>query len=49
MSRRIPEATLAHYQRIVFALTETIRLTPENDFVIETRGGWPGAFQGSET
>lgn len=34
------------YQRVV-ALNETIRLMAEIDRVIETHGGWPGAFQAS--
>ena len=35
---------LAHYQKIVVALKETIRLMQEIDEVIEEHGGWPGAF-----
>jgi Type ISP C-terminal specificity domain len=35
---------IAHYQKIVVALTETIRLMKEIDEVIEQHGGWPGAF-----
>ena len=35
---------LAHYQKIVVALNETIRLMQEIDEVIEQHGGWPGAF-----
>lgn len=35
---------IAHYQRVVVALNETIRLMAEIDRVIETHGGWPGAF-----
>jgi hypothetical protein len=38
---------IAHYQRVVVALNETIRLMAEIDRVIETHGGWPGAFQAS--
>jgi predicted helicase len=33
-----------HYDRVVGALTETIHLMAEIDKVIETHGGWPGAF-----
>ncbi|MGO8678124.1 MAG: type ISP restriction/modification enzyme [Limisphaerales bacterium] len=33
-----------HYQRIVVALSETIRLMAEIDRAIETHGGWPNAF-----
>ena len=35
---------IAHYQKIVVALTETIRIMGEIDKVIEEHGGWPGAF-----
>ena len=34
----------AHYQKVVVALNETIRLMQEIDEVIERHGGWPGAF-----
>jgi predicted helicase len=34
----------AQYQKIVVALSETIRLMAEIDVVIENHGGWPGAF-----
>ena len=30
-----------HYQRIVVALNETIRIMGEIDEVIEEHGGWP--------
>jgi hypothetical protein len=33
-----------HYQKIVVALSETIRLMAEIDETIEEHGGWPGAF-----
>ena len=36
---------IVHYQKIVVALEETIRLMKEIDEVIEKHGGWPGAFQ----
>jgi hypothetical protein len=36
---------IAHYHMIVISLSETIRLMAEIDGVIETHGGWPGAFQ----
>jgi hypothetical protein len=32
---------IAHYQRVVVALSETIRLMGEVDAVIESAGGWP--------
>jgi predicted helicase len=34
----------AHYQKIVVALSETIRLMAEIDLVIDRHGGWPKAF-----
>ena len=43
--RPLMKDDLAHYQKIVVALTETIGLMKEIDAVIETHGGWPGAFQ----
>lgn len=42
--RTLSADDIAHYQRVVVALNETIRLTAEIDRVIETHGGWPGAF-----
>ena len=36
---------IAHYQKIVFALSETIRLMTQIDVVIDQYGGWPDAFQ----
>ena len=40
---------LAHYQKIVVALNETIRIMDEIDEVIEAHGGWPDTFHtGSE-
>ena len=35
---------IAHYKKIVVALSETIQLMHEIDEVIERHGGWPGAF-----
>ncbi len=35
---------LTHYQKVIVALKETIRLMKEIDEVIEEHGGWPGAF-----
>lgn len=40
-SRTLTEEDIAHYQRIVVALNETIRLMAEIDEVIEAHGGWP--------
>jgi predicted helicase len=42
--RRLSAEDIQHYQRIVVALNETIRLMGEIDQVIEEHGGWPGAF-----
>jgi hypothetical protein len=35
---------IAHYQRSVVALNETMRLKAEIDQVIEAHGGWPYVF-----
>jgi hypothetical protein len=43
--RTLSEDDIAHYQKIVVALSETIRLMAEIDRVIDAHGGWPGAFQ----
>ncbi len=42
--RTLSKDDIAHYQKIVVALAETIRLMQEIDKVIEKYGGWPGAF-----
>ena len=47
--RTLSDEDVAQYQKIVVALTETIRIMAEIDEVIESHGGWPDAFQtGSE-
>lgn len=43
--RTLTDEDIAHYHKIVIALTETIRLMAEIDEVIEAHGGWPDAFQ----
>ena len=43
--RTLSDEDIAHYQKIVVALNETIRIMGEIDEVIEAHGGWPGAFQ----
>jgi predicted helicase len=43
-ARRLSKDDIAHYQKIVVALAETVRLMTEIDDVIEMHGGWPGAF-----
>ncbi len=40
----LSDENIAHYQKIVVALNETIRLMAEIDKVIEQHGGWPGPF-----
>ena len=42
--RTLSDDDIAHYQKIVVALNETIRLMQEIDEVIDQHGGWPGAF-----
>ncbi len=42
--RALTKDDIAHYQKIVVALSETICLMAEIDKVIETHGGWPDAF-----
>ena len=43
--RMLSDEDIVHYQKIVVALSETIRLMKEIDEVIERHGGWPDAFQ----
>ena len=47
--RTLSDDDITHYQKIVVALSETIRLMAEIDRVIEAHGGWPGAFQATAT
>lgn len=42
--RQLSTDDITHYQKIVVALHETIRLMKEIDEVIEKHGGWPGTF-----
>jgi len=42
--RKLAKADIEHYQKIVVALRETIRIMAEIDKVIDAHGGWPGAF-----
>lgn len=42
--RILSDEDIAHYHKIVVALSETIRLMQEIDAVIDQHGGWPGAF-----
>jgi len=43
--RILTDEDIKHYQKIVVALNETIRIMKEIDEVIEEHGGWPDAFQ----
>jgi len=43
--RTLSDDDIDHYQKIVVALNETIRIMGEIDEVIEAHGGWPDAFQ----
>jgi predicted helicase len=43
-SRTLTKDDIAHYHKIVIALSETIRLMAEIDKIIDQHGGWPGAF-----
>ncbi len=42
--RTLSDEDIAHYQKIIVALNETIHLMAEIDEIIEAHGGWPGAF-----
>lgn len=42
--RTLSKDDITHYQKIVVALSETMRIMAEIDKVIEAHGGWPGAF-----
>ena len=39
--RTLSAEDIEHYQRVVVALNETIRIMGEIDEVIEEHGGWP--------
>lgn len=42
--RTLSADDIAHYEKIVVAISETIRLMSEIDELIDEHGGWPGAF-----
>ena len=42
--RVLTDDDILHYRRMVVALTETRRIMAEIDQVIDSHGGWPGAF-----
>lgn len=46
--RKLGKADIEHYQKIVVAISETIRIMKQIDEVIEKHGGWPGAFRTGE-
>jgi len=46
--RVLSDEDTTHYQRVVVALNETIRLMAEIDKVIDAHGGWPAAFIASQ-
>jgi len=45
--RKLTYDDTQHYQKVVVALNETVRLMREIDEVIEKHGGWPNAFSSS--
>jgi len=42
--RTLSPDDIAHYQKIIVALAETIRVMKKIDEIIDQHGGWPGAF-----
>ncbi len=44
LGRVLIDEDIDHYQKIIVALSETIRIMAEIDGVIEAHGGWPDAF-----
>jgi hypothetical protein len=42
--RSLSKDDIVHYQKVIVALSETIRLMKKVDEVINQHGGWPGAF-----
>jgi predicted helicase len=47
--RTLLKADISHYQKMIAALHEMIRLMNEIDVLIEKEGGWPDAFAQSDT
>ena len=43
--RTLSKEDIAHYQRIVVALSETILIMKQIDEAIDQHGGWPAAFK----
>jgi predicted helicase len=46
--RKLSKEDIEHYQKVVVALSETIRLMNSIDEVIDNHGGWPKAFTVNE-
>ena len=42
--RILTDEDIAHYENIIFSISETIRIMSEIDEVIDAHGGWLGAF-----
>jgi len=42
--RLLSKEDIAHYQKVIVALSETILVMSGIDEIIEQHGGWPGAF-----
>lgn len=47
-ARVLTDADIGHYQKIVAALSEIIRIMDDIDEVIDQDGGWPDAFRYEE-
>jgi hypothetical protein len=47
-NRELSKEDITHYQKIIVALSDSIRLMKEIDEVIKKHGGWPGAFLNSQ-
>ena len=43
-ARKLSKDDITHYQKVIVALSDSIRLIKEIDEVIEKHGGWPRAF-----
>ncbi|MHB1937484.1 MAG: type ISP restriction/modification enzyme [Acidobacteriaceae bacterium] len=46
--RKLSKDDITHYNKIVVALSETIRLMKKIDEVIDEHGGWPNAFASAQ-
>jgi hypothetical protein len=45
MGRALPDQDITHYNEVVAALGESIRVMTEIDLAIQQHGGWSAAFQ----